>query len=92
MLSETISKSIAYPTRAAMIISAIRRGVSISVDASTIEKPNPALVAINSAQITDIHPALTATREPVSISGSDAGIMILRNTVQNPAPIERAAL
>jgi len=88
----TISWSMAYPTSAAIIISAIRSGVFIRVCASTIEKPNPALVAMNSAQMTDIHPALTATRMPVNISGREAGMMILRKRLQNPAPMERPAL
>ena len=80
------------PTMAAMNISAISSGVSIFCCASTIEKPNPALVAMNSAQITDIQPALTASRAPVRISGKAAGRMILENKPQGRAPMDRAAL
>lgn len=60
-----------------MTINAIRSGVSIRVWASTIEYPKPALVAMNSAQITLIHPALRPARMPVSSSGMAAGIVIL---------------
>ena len=47
----------------------------------------PALVAINSAQITDIHPALRAIRSPVRISGSEPGTMIEESILQGLAPI-----
>ena len=65
------------PTRAAITISAINRAVFILVCASTIEYPKPALVAMNSAQMTLIHPALTPARMPVSSSGMAAGMVIL---------------
>ena len=84
-------RSIIYPTSAAIIIRAISRGVSISVCASIIEKPNPALVAINSAQITLIHPELRPMRKPVMISGKAPGRVIREKMANRPAPIERAA-
>ena len=84
-------RSMRYPTSAAIIIRAIKRGVSISVCASIIEKPNPALVAINSAQITDIDPELRPMRRPVMISGKAPGRVIREKIDSRPAPIERAA-
>lgn len=89
---KSMHRSIRYPTSAAIIISAINKGVSISVCASTMEKPNPALVAMNSAQMTLIHPALRPMRRPVIMSGSAEGSVTLEKTVNRPAPMDRAAL
>ena len=76
---------------AAIIISAISRGVSISVCASIIEKPNPALVAINSAQMTLIQPALSPMRRPVIMSGNADGRVTFEKIVNGPAPMDLAA-
>lgn len=83
--------SIAKPTTAASTINAISLSVCIIVCASTIKKPRPWLVAMNSAQITDIHPLLIAILAPVNISGSVAGIIISLNILTLPAPILLAA-
>lgn len=90
-LTANNKRSIAKPIIAAMIISATSRSVCIIVCALTIEYPKPALVAMNSAQMTDIHPAESASRIPVSTSGAAPGITTLRMTLARLAPMLLAA-
>lgn len=87
----TIIASMRKPISPAMIMYAMTLDVSILDCASTIQYPNPALVAMNSAHITDIHPSPIASLNPVITPGREPGRTMSFKILKVFEPMERAA-